>query len=148
MISYRADSTYFYEAEHLKVVITGAKWLRKDMEKTYLNLVTGEHGPLPEGASFVKAERNGNGWIVTFRSEWTEEHPMYQNFRHLFYDADGNEYEIHQWSSIHGTPDENGAFTYFLDQFPLKDYPYDEVWLSPQFSHYWTAENLIVITVQ
>lgn len=148
MVSYRADSTYFYEADHLKLVITGAKWLRKDMETTYLNLVTGEHGDLPEGSAFEKAERSGNGWIVTFRADWEEGEPMYQLFRHLFYDADGNEYEINMWSSMYGDADEDGNIKYFLDQFPLKNYPHDEVWLSPQYSHYWTAEDLIVITVQ
>lgn len=148
MVSYRADSTYFYEANHLKLVITGAKWLRKDMETTYLNLVTGEHGELPEGAAFEKAERSGSGWIVTFRADWNEDEPMYQNFRSNFYDADGNEYEINQWSMMHGEKNEEGEFTYFLDEFPLKNYPYDEVWLSPQYSHYWTADDLIVITIQ
>ena len=148
MVSYRADSTYFYEADHLKLVITGAKWLRKDMETTYLNLVTGEHGELPEGAAFDHAERSGNGWIVTFRADWEEDTPMYQLFRHLFYDADGNEYEINQWSSMFGDANEEGNITYFYDEFPLKNYPYDEVWLSPHFSHYWTAEDQIGITVQ
>ena len=28
MTSYRADSSYFYEAKHLNIVITGAEWLR------------------------------------------------------------------------------------------------------------------------
>lgn len=148
MVSYRADSTYFYEADHLKLVITGAKWLRKDMQTTYLNLVTGEHGELPENASFESAERSGNGWIVTFRSEWNDDRPMYQNFGHMFYDAEGNSYEINQWSHTHGERNEDGEFTYFLDEFPLKNYPYDEVWLSPQYSHNWVADDLIVITVQ
>ena len=118
------------------------------METTYLNLVTGEHGELPEGATFDHAERSGNGWIVTFRADWEEDTPMYQLFRHLFYDADGNEYEINQWSSMSGDANEEGNITYFYDEFPLKNYPYDEVWLSPHFSHYWTAEDQIVITVQ
>ena len=116
------------------------------METTYLNLVTGEHGELPEGAAFDHAERSGNGWIVTFRAHWEEDTPMYQLFRHLFYDADGNEYEINQWSSMFGDANEEGDITYFYDEFPLKNYPYDEVWLSPHFSHYWTAEDQIVIT--
>ena len=148
MVSYRADSTYFYEADHLKLVITGAQWLRKDMETTYLNLVTGEHGELPEGAVFESAEREGNGWVVTFRCDLKEDEPMHQNFGHQFYDQDGNEYEITMWSHMYGERDENGNPIEFLDQFPLKDYPYDEVWLSPQYSHYWTAEDLIVITIQ
>lgn len=148
MVSYRADSSYFYEAKHLKLVITGARWLKKDMETTYLNLVTGETGPLPEGAEFDSAVREGTGWVLTFRAAWDEDEPMYQLFGSTFYDKDGSEYEINMWSSTFGEADEDGTVTYFLDQFPLKNYPYDEVWLSPHFSHEWVAEDLIVVTVQ
>lgn len=148
MVSYRADSTYFYEADHLKLVITGAQWLRKDMETTYLNLVTGEHGELPEGAEFDSARKQGSGWVVKFRAAWEEEKPMYQLFGHLFYDADGNEYEINQWSSMYGDPDEEGSITYFYDEFPLLKFTGDEVWLSPHYSHNWVAEDLIVISIQ
>jgi len=148
MVSYRADSTYFYEAEHLNLVITGAKWLRKDMKTTYLNLVTGEHGPIPEGSAFESAKKHGSGWIVTFRADWEDDEPMHQLFGHEFFDADGNVYKINQWSSMYGDADEEGNITYFLDEFPLKNYSYDEVWLSPHYSHEWAAEDLIVITVQ
>ena len=148
MVSYRADSTYFYEADHIKLVITGAKWLRKDMQTTYLNLVTGEHGELPEGAAFDSARKQGSGWIVKFRAVWKEGIPMHQLFGHLFYDADGNEYEINQWSSTYGEEDEEGCITFFYNEFPLLNFPYDEVWLSPQYSHNWTAEDMIVIAVE
>ena len=148
MVSYRADSTYFYEAQHLKLVITGAQWLRKDLETTYLNLVTGEHGELPEGAVFDSARKQGSGWVVRFRAAWEQDEPMYQLFGHLFYDADGNEYEINQWSSMYGDADEDGNITYFYDEFPLLNFTGDEVWLSPHYSHNWVAEDQIVITVQ
>ena len=148
MVSYRADSTYFYEANHLKLVITGAQWLRKDMETTYLNLVTGEHGALPEGSEFDSARKHGDGWIVKFQTAWEEGTPMYHLFGHKFLDADGNMYEINQWSSMYGDPDEDGNITYFYDEFPLLNYPYEEVWLSPQYSHNWVAEDQIVIPVQ
>ena len=148
MVSYRADSTYFYEADHLKLVITGAQWLRKDMETTYLNLVTGEHGELPEGAQFDSARRHGNGWVVKFRAALEEDGPMYQLFGHAYYDADRNEYEINQWSSMYGDPDEDGNITYFYDEFPLLSFPYDEVWLSPLYSHNWVADDLICIKIQ
>ena len=148
MVSYRADSTYFYEAEHLKLVITGAKWLRKDMQTTYLNLVTGETGELPEGATFVSAEKEGSDWVVTFHGALSEDQPMYQHFGSSFYDAEGNQYEINMWSHRYGEPNDEGNITYFVDQFPLKNYPYDEVWLSPAYSHEWTADDLIVVTVQ
>ena len=148
MVSYRADSSYFYESNHLQLVITGAQWLRKDMETTYLNLVTGEHAALPEGSEFDSARKHGDGWIVKFQTAWEEGMPMYHLFGHKFYDADGNEYEIKQWSSMYGDPDEEGNITYFYDEFPLLNYPYDEVWLSPQYSHNWIAENPIIIPVQ
>ena len=148
MVSYRADSTYFYEADHLKLVITGARWLRKDMETTYLNLVTGEHGELPENSEFDSAWKQGSGWVVKFRVYKDEDQPMHQLFGHLFYDAEGNEYEINQWSSMYGDPDENGNITYFYDEFPLLKFTEDEVWLTPHYSHNWVAEDQIVITIQ
>ena len=113
-----------------------------------MNLVTGEHGELPEGAEFDSARKQGSGWVVKFRAAWEEEKPMYQLFGHLFYDADGNEYEINQWSSMYGDPDEEGNITYFYDEFPLLKFTDDEVWLTPHFSHNWIAEDLIVITIQ
>ena len=148
MVSYRADSTYFYEADHLKLVITGAQWLRKDMETTYINLITGEHGELPEGAEFESARKVGNEWVVKFRAKFIEDNAMYQLFGNKFYDADGNEYEINQWSSTYGDFDEDGNATFFYDEFPLKKFTGYEVWLAPHYSHNWVAEDLIVITIQ
>ena len=148
LTSYRAESTYFYNVEQLKIVITGAKFLEKSHETTYVNLVTGETGPLPQGAAFESALREGDDWIVSFRADWTEGIPMYQLFQHRYYDPEGNEYELNMWSGSFGEKDENGKFTYFLDTFPLKDYPYDEVWLTPMFSYRWTADTEIAITVE
>ncbi len=148
MVSYRADSSYFYDAKHLKLVITGAKWLRKDMETTWLNLRTGQSGPLPQGAAFDSARRTETGWVLRFRADWQEGDPFYQLFRQKFRDAQGQEYEINMWSTTKPEPDERGEITFFYDEFPLKNYPYEEVWLYPAFSHHWEAENEIVITVQ
>lgn len=148
MVSYRADSTYFYEAEHLKLVITGAKWLRKDMKTTYLNLVTGACGALPEGVVFDSATKEDGSWVVTFRAARQEDQPMYQLFDRSFYDADGTEYEIHQWSSSFGDADSEGSSTYFYEEFPLPQFTGEEVWFSPYYSHNWVADDLIVIPVQ
>lgn len=147
MVSYRADSSYFYEANHLKLVITGARWLRKDMQTTYLNLVTGEHGELPEGSAFSSVRKHGTGWIVTFQADLKEDGPMYQLFGHEFFDAEGNKYEINQWSSMYGDEDEDGNISYFYDEFPLLNYPFDEVWLSPLYSHDWAAQEPICVTI-
>lgn len=148
MNSFRADSTWFYEADHLKLVITGAEWLRKDMEKIYVNLKTGETGELPDGIRLHSALREGNGWVLEFASEYREDNLLHQLFASRYYDAEGNEYEFNIKSSMLGMVDGKIDDTFFVEQFTLVDYPYDEVWLSPHFSHVWAAEDVIVIHVQ
>ena len=148
MVSYRADSTYFYEAKRLKLVITGAKWLRKDMETLRVNLATGEHGELPEGAALDEAERSGGDWTVTFRVEQEEGEPMHQLFEPTYFDAEGNAYRITLWSTGQRPHKADGSQKCFYVEFSLEDYPYDEVWFSPMYSHSWDAEDRIVITVQ
>lgn len=148
MNSYRADSTYFYEAEHLKVVITGAEWLRKDMDKIYVNLETGETGELPEGVWLHSAVRDGNDWVLEFASEFREDAVMHQFFRSSYYDAQGNGYEFNTWSTMLGMTDGEIDDSFFVERFSLVGYPYEEVWLSPSFSHVWVAEDVIIITVE
>lgn len=46
--------TYFYDGNIEKVVITGAEWMEKGKEKTYVNLTTGEVRNLPENAVFTE----------------------------------------------------------------------------------------------
>ena len=148
MVSYRADSTYFYDANHLKLVITGAQWLRKDPERTYINLSTGETGPLPEGTSLESARKVADGWVVRFRIAFGENDSIMNPFGSQYYDADGNEYANNYCFSELGEVDAAGKISYHYRELPLDHYPYDEVWLCPLYSHTWKAENGIVITVQ
>lgn len=148
MVSYRADSTYFYDANHLKLVITGAQWLRKDPERTYINLSTGETGPLPEGTSLESARKVADGWVVRFRIAFGENDSIMNPFGSQYYDADGNEYANNYCFSELGEVDAAGKISYHYIELPLDHYPYDEVWLCPLYSHTWKAENGIVITVQ
>ena len=147
--TYRADSTYFYKANRLRLVITGAEWLNKDMETTYVNLVTGETGPLPEGVSFVAAEKKEEGWLVTFKARERRDAYSHQLFLMEYLDAQGAEHTIWSWS--HGIryplPEEEWE-THFGLEFPLADYYEDEVWLKPAYSHLWEAENEIIVTIQ
>lgn len=153
MISYRADSTYFYQADHLKLVITEAQWLDKDRDTVYLNLVTGETGQLPDGVEFLSAQRQGSDWIVSFKVEYGDDEVMGQVFDYDFYDAEGTAYEINMrstvvWNEEFGEPNEDGTWDYYVEQFPLKNYSDEEVWLSLIYTDKWTAENEIVVTVQ
>ena len=101
-VSYRADSLYFYEAKHLKLVITDAQWLNKDAESIYVNLQTGETGELPQGVCFDSAEMQGETWVLRFRAQWDSSTPMYQIFAHDYRDGAGTEYHINQSSSYWG----------------------------------------------
>ena len=148
MVSYRAESNYFYDAEELSLVITGAEWLDKNRERMWVDLATGESDPLPEDVTFEKAERKGNGWTVSFRVEYREGEPMQQVFSFTAYDAEGKGYEINSCSTSYGEPDENGNYTYYTNRFPLNGYPYDEVWLEPTYTHIWEAAEPVVIEVQ
>ncbi len=146
MISYRAESTYFYTTDILKLVITGAKWLKKDMETVYVNLITGESDSLPEGVTLYSAQKEEHGWIVTFRAPYDK--TMYQLFGSYFYDKTGNKYEINTWNSTLDDSKKETDMIYYFEQFPLNNYFYDEVWLSPLFSHEWIAKEPIVIPIQ
>ena len=145
--SYRAESTYFYKAGELRLVITGAQFLDKDREKLHINLVTGESDPLPEGVSFQEAYREDDDWILSFRGGLEKGQPMYQIFTNRCYDSSGNLYEIMMWSSTYSDPYNMDQSTWFTESFPLKDYPYDEVWLSPYFTRNWIPEAPIEITI-
>ena len=147
--TYRADSTYFYKANRLRLVITGAEWLNRDMGTTYVNLVTGETGPLPEGVSFVAADKKEDGWLVTFKAKERWEAYSHQLFDMVFLDARGQSHTIWSWS--HGIryplPKEELENCFGLE-LPLVDYYEDEVWLKPHYSHLWEAENELVVTIQ
>ncbi len=148
MTSFRADSSYFYEANHLEIVITGAEWLNKDMEKIHVDLKTGETGTLPEGVEFHSATQESGGWILKFKAEYRKPDHFHQLFSHEYYDMEGQEYYINSWSFMFGDEDENGESAYFIESFPLRNYPYEEVWLCPYYSHVWTADEPISVIVK
>lgn len=148
MVSFRADSSYFYDAKHLKIVVTGAEFLNKDMEKIYVNLALEEAERLPENVRFLSAEKQPQGWIVRMEADYRKENHMHQLFTHECYDDAGVRYEINSWSTIFGEENEEGEITTFISEFPLKGYQKDEVWLCPNYSHVWTAEKPLEILVK
>ena len=143
IIFYRVDNTYFYDASYLKLVITGAQWLLKDLEQTYIKLATGEAAPLSDGIIFESAPRVEDRWVILF----SENNYTANQVENLYYDSADNEYKNYFFlCRLRETYDE-GEISYFYGGLPLKDYPHDEVWLCPQYSHDWPTETDIVITV-
>ena len=148
MTSYRADSTYFYDAKSLKLVITGAKWLRKDMEKVYVNLRTKETDPLPEGVELYLTEEKSLGWIVQFKNKYREKDHFHQIMMSDYYDNEGNEYSFNSWGQGYFDLSPEEQKHYFIEELRLSDYHQDEVWLSPAYSHVWKAEEPVVVEIK
>lgn len=148
MISFRTDSTWFYEAKHLKLVITGATWLRKDMERVRVDLETGECGPLPEGVDFFEAKQTANRWEVSFRGTYRQAQHMHQLFGMEYYNEAGECFYINSWSNVFGTLPEEQQDTHFIERLYLEDDSDTVVWLSPAYSHTWTAENVIELPIR
>ena len=148
MASFRADSTYFYNAKNLKIVITGAEWLDKDMEKVYVNLETGETGELPEGVEFYSAEEKASGWILQFKAVQRKEGHHHQLMLSTYYDMKGNEYSINSWSTGENVLNNNDSEKYFIEELFLTDYHEKELFVSPNYSNVWTAETPIEVEVK
>ncbi len=147
--SFRAESSYFYEADTLKVVITGAEWLKKDMEKIYINLETGENDGLPEGVTFHSAEKLKRGWLLQLKALQREENHFHQILAHKFYDKDGKEYEIRSRSCFNAEGETSlDGKNYMIEEVPLADFHDSEVWVMPNYSHEWFAENPVVVVIQ
>lgn len=147
--SFRAESSWFYDADKLKVVITGAEWLKKDMEKIYINLETGETEALPEGVTFYSAEKLKSGWILKLKAVRRKENHFHQILTHKFYDAEGTEYEIRS-RGCYDADEEAGAdgVSYMIEEVPLANFHDSEVWVAPNYSHEWIAENPVVVVIQ
>lgn len=148
MVSYYAESNYFYKAEHLDIVITGAKWLDKEQERIKLNVVTGESDPLPYGVKFVSAERYGKGWVLKFENELQEDEVMYQAFSSKYTDMDGRDFDINMMDSYYGDEDESGERINYYEEFPLRELEGNEVWLYPIATRSWNAPEEIRISIK
>lgn len=150
MTSYRAESTYFYDADAIRLVITGADFLDKDKELVHINLKTLEHDELPEGVEIASAKKTSKGWILEMKIRATEENHT-QLFSSLYTDLVGTEYDIHRYScTMEWYDEETGESnpdweteTYFLDGFEE-----DEVMMKLLYSRTWNPETPVVVALQ
>ncbi len=149
MPSHRLESTYFSKSKALTLYITGVTWLDKDMEKVRINLKEKTAEALPQNVTFAKAERQGNDWIVGFGVESIKENHVYQVFGQNYYDEEGTEYSYDSWSSTSGdsidSDSSEAAEKQFYTEFPLRNYPFDVVYLSPDYSRMVKLEKPIKI---
>ncbi|MBE5952355.1 MAG: DUF4179 domain-containing protein [Lachnospiraceae bacterium] len=149
MASFRADSAYFYNAEHINLVITGALWLDKEDNLVYVNLKTGEIGAMPENAAFIKATLEEDNWVLHFNNTMLADGVYHQPFEMTYYDADGNKHSVKSLSSELGEYRKNGT-KYQCEELHLNlgAFEGEELWLMPCFDSIWYAEEPIVVQLQ
>lgn len=158
--SFRLESAWFARSERLTLHITGAKWLDKDMERIRVDLADGTADRLPEGVALYSAERSGNGWIVQFSAPEEEEMHLHQLFSMTYYDAEGGEHSMDSRNTM-TEPYFEGALSgeeadarraagegRFFEILPLRDYPYEAVWLCPLYSRATEAEVPVAIPIK
>lgn len=138
MTSYRTESPYFYDAKSLKLVITGATWLDKDMERVHMDLISGTVERLPQGVEFLAAYQQSEGWFLTFEVPYRAGKPR-QAFFDDYYDADGKKCTFDSWG---GRSTGEGSEVLILE---LLTYPYDDVWLCPAYSYDWYIQEPISV---
>ena len=147
MVSFRADSPYFYDAEALTLNITGARWLNKSMHQVRVNLLNAQVEALPEAVELVEVTRVEGSPRIVFRAKEWSSGGLYELFGRDYYDASGTKYHI---DFVFATPRyENWPAQegWFYQYFDLVGYSENEVWLSPSYSHT-TEHNLIIDLVK
>ena len=148
VVSYYAESPYFYEAEHLNMVITGVDWLDKGMEETWVNIKTGETGPLPEDTRFIGVEEEENGRLkFVFEQTHIGGNSYSSAFGMQGYDEKGTMYDFMvMMDGDTGLEDgEMGTITY---SYLLEEFPYEEIQLKLMYSGRRRLEKEIVVELK
>ena len=143
-MSFRADSIYFYEAEQIDLVITGARWLQKDMESIRIDLRTGAQNELPEGVTLIPAYSEYSMSAVTLHVQWDQNPGQHILLSMMYYDA--NETLLQTSVCVRDCTQHDGTCWY--EWLALTDYPYDHIWIRPTYTRSWTAEEPVIINVR
>lgn len=139
-LSLYAESSYFYEAERIKLVITGATFLDKDTEKVWVNLTTGEHDPIPFDGRIDSIEKTDTGWELRIVSR----------------EPAGLHGGLFSWeyAAPDGTTDTSGHMGYspsspqsgYGTQFLYVDcYAYDETYLTLNRTDEWIPDDPVTV---
>lgn len=148
VVSYYAESPYFYEAEHLKMVITGVDWLDKGMEETWVNIKTGETGPLPEDTRFIGAESYENNRLkLVFEQMHVGGNTHKSSFGFEGYDENGTMYDF--MIMMDGdTVLEEGETGIVTLGYVLEEFPYDKIRLNLLYSRRCRLEKEVVVELK
>lgn len=127
--SYRFESSYFEDAQHLTLHIEGAIWQDKEEHWVTVDLTTGRTGPLPDGVTLLRVENEGGVPTLTFRAPTLAEGMVFRQVAGSTYRApDGSEHHFNMASHTIAQDEKGDEIEgFFEESIPLKDYPFDQV---------------------
>ncbi|HWS44052.1 MAG TPA: DUF4179 domain-containing protein [Pseudoflavonifractor sp.] len=153
MASHRLESSYFGDARHLTVHITGAEWLDKGKEYIDLDIAAGTAEHLPQGVTLGKverrgdyvdvvlvAQRRGNGSYGILYNGWLDGDGVCHSVDRTVSSSPSE--EAQEWE---GVPIPAGSF---YESFTLEDCPSDHVKLGVGFSRYGAFDSPVEIPVK
>jgi hypothetical protein len=145
MDSYRAESPWFYSAEHLTLVITGARFLEKDMDTLTLDLASGTLTPCPEGLTLESVTKTDSGWEFCLSSATIGE-----SFAFLsdITSPQGDSIDRLGWTQTRPDDDDPDAPAIVTQTYRLSDYAYDRVLLCPSATDAWAADTPLTVTLR
>lgn len=148
VVSYYAESPYFYEAEHLKMVITGVDWLEKGMEETWVDLKTEETGPLPEDTVLKEIQRTDDGRVkLIFEQSHIGGNSYCASLGYFGYDTDGNLYSFTVMMDG-DTGLEIGEEGRISVGYLLDEYPHEKIRMELQYSERCRLEQEVVVDLK
>lgn len=140
LVSYWMDTTYYSDSKVLTLYITQARFLEKDRERILLNLVTGDHDPLPDGVELEQIQHLEQGYLLTFQETQYREHLLYGMWTY-YYDEAGTEHVVMSTSSSYtyentdtGQRSDGSEKGFFYETIPLTGYTQETVYLRPTFT--------------
>ncbi len=148
MASFYAESSYFYDAKELNLVITGALWQEKGRERIKVDLETGETDPLPGNVTFMGVERQSDGWLMLrFKEFFIQGEPIRSVFGFQCYDVNEEEYSASIGLTRGDEELQDGEQGWHIRDYCLEEYAQKEIWLTTQYTSCWMTEEPITVTV-
>ena len=149
MVSYYAESPYFYDAKQLRLVVTGAQWLDKGRERIRVDLETGESEELPENVTLKEVGEDAGGRLrLWFEESYIGGEAIGPAFGFQCYDATGEEYGFSIGTTTREEDLKDGELGYVTVDYSLEDYPHQEIWLETQYTRYWKADKEIIVEIR
>lgn len=153
--SHRLESSYFGDAEHLTVCITGAEWLDKGGEYARIDLKNSTAEGLPENVRLAGVRRTGDDVRLVFAQRGG--HPLGTTNFHLssWRDPEGGEHDIRSSSFSTAWAEEDReiqGFTipagYGCCWFTLEDCPWDTAELELAYTRFAQLDEPVEVPVK